>query len=216
MSFNRFAQRYDQLAHLQRAVAARLAAQVTPTGLGIDLGSGTGFVGQSLPEGQWIEVDRSPDMLACSVHTDRVVADAQALPFADESFDWGVSSLAMQWMRDAQDFLRVLRRGARYQVAIVVAGSLPQLHRARQVAGVSSGVALRDAEFWRHQLPGDHRLETLDVHFDSPRQTLASVRDIGASGAPGPSLSRQQHRHLLEALGCTLSYQILWIQGERT
>ncbi len=213
MSFDRFAKAYHQNAHFQRQIAGQLALQVESNGLGLDLGSGTGFVGQALATRNFIEVDRSAAMLACSSHGAKIVAAAEALPFRSDCFDWVVSSLALQWVGRTDELLRVLRPGGRYYAAIVLPESLPELAHARRRIGLNTVAQLPQAQHWQDQLPGQHRIETVELAFDSPREALASVRDIGAGGSSHGSLSRAQHRQLLDALGRSLTYQILWIQG---
>lgn len=213
MQFDRRAAEYAESARFQRAIAAELVEGFSPAGLGLDLGSGTGFVGSYLQAQQWVEVDQSPAMLAQSRHAQRVVADARALPFARDAFDWLTSSLAMQWVGSAQDALRVLKPGAPLRVAIVLADSLPELANARQKAGLSTALELPDASHWSGQWPVEGHIRDHQVEFASPAEALASVRNIGAGGPAQPPISRVQLNELLAHLGTRLTYRILWISG---
>lgn len=218
MSFNRFAENYAGQAEFQRQIAGQLVQGLTATGLGLDLGSGTGFVGQALrqqhPSLEWIEVDRSPAMLQQSSHPNRMCADGLRLPFASNAFDWAVSSLALQWIGSAQEMLRVLKPGAFYRVVLVLPGSLSELTRALDAIGRRhETLGQGTPEQWALDLPGQQRIETRICEFPSPRAALASVRDIGAGGQSGAAMSRSEYRQFLAALGSRLTYQLLWIEG---
>lgn len=142
MRFDRFADDYNALAGIQRDCAQQLAQRIgTRSGLGIDLGAGTGFMGESLGTRQLVQVDLSPAMLAYACGS-RVAADARALPFTSNTFEWGVSNLALQWIADPTEWLRVIKPGGHYAACIVLDGSLPQLHQAQRQLGRTPSVSL--------------------------------------------------------------------------
>jgi malonyl-CoA O-methyltransferase len=108
---------YDEVAVLQREVGDRLLEQlepitVTPQRI-LDLGCGTGNALRKLtaryPKAEIVAVDLAPGMLkqARSQRNLRekflrkqqrfVCGDAESLPFADDSFDFIWSNLALQW-----------------------------------------------------------------------------------------------------------------------
>lgn len=218
MKFDRFAANYAANARFQQQIAGQLVRDFSPTGMGIDLGSGTGFVGQALAANadpmDWIEVDRSSAMLGRSAHSRRVCADATRLPFASNCFDWGVSSLALQWIGRSDEWFRVLKPGAPYRAVVVLPESLPELRSAMANIGRHTDVFSRyTTSYWAEQLPGVSRLESRTLNFSTPREALASVRDIGAGGHSGVPLKRDEYRCVLDALGCQLTYHLMWING---
>jgi malonyl-CoA O-methyltransferase len=134
VAFEASADRYDEVAVLQREVASRLLERLdlltmTPATI-LDLGSGTGHCSAALqqryPKARLVALDLSEAMLH---HTrnrfsrwDRfrhrqgfVAGDAESLPFADASFDMLFSNLTLQWCDDLEktfsEFRRVLKPG---------------------------------------------------------------------------------------------------------
>lgn len=127
-SFSRAAPAYDTAARLQRVVGERLlqmleGVQYAPTTI-LDLGCGTGYFRRALrqryPCARYVGLDIAAGMVSHA--RDRsggdggwIVADAEALPFACESFDLVFSSLAMQWCYRPEhlfaELARVLRPG---------------------------------------------------------------------------------------------------------
>ena len=215
MRFERFAANYARQAVFQRAQAVELARDFAPAGMGIDLGSGTGFMVQAMPDLEMIAVDLSPAMLSHNPSPNRLVADGRRLPIASQSLDFGVSNMALQWMGDGHEFLRVLKPGAPYRVSIVVDGSLPELADARRSAGLKSTTQLPGVEHWQQQFKSTGTLQVHQVDFDSPHSALASVRDIGAGGHGSQPLSKSRLQDFYQALGTRLSYKILTIEGAK-
>lgn len=133
-AFEASAERYDEVAFLQREVASRLLERLellkmTPERI-LDLGSGTGHCTEALseryPNARIVALDLSESMLH---HTRQrfsrwqryrrkhgfVSGDAEQLPFADNSFDMLFSNLTIQWCGNLEqtfsEFRRVLRPG---------------------------------------------------------------------------------------------------------
>jgi arsenite methyltransferase len=124
---------------------------IPPGGVTLDVGSGPGNVTASLaraagPDGLALGVDISEPMLARAVRAEGgpqvgfVRADAQRLPFRDESFD-AVVSIAMLQLIPTPDvalaeMVRVLRPGARMAVMVPTAGRAGALMRLLPEGGV--------------------------------------------------------------------------------
>lgn len=128
-SFNQAADRYDEVAVLQREVANRLLerldlVKIQPRRI-LDLGAGTGWCTRALadryPKAGVVALDLAPAMLCrargrFSAWTRRfgrhgfVCGDAERLPFADGSFDLVFSSLTLQWCTDPDGTFAELRR----------------------------------------------------------------------------------------------------------
>ena len=112
-SFSRSATTYDSVAYLQRDVGNRLLKNIDDADVNnadikqcLDLGCGTGFFQEALhtrfSQANHIACDLSEGMLQY-VKTHRAVsvscvgADAEKLPFANDSIDLIYSNLALQW-----------------------------------------------------------------------------------------------------------------------
>jgi malonyl-CoA O-methyltransferase len=124
-SFNDAVGSYDEAAFLQREVADRLLERLNYIRLEpkviVDLGSGTGYATKRLEgaykKAQVIAVDFAEQMLLQSKKQRRwfdrkryVCADAESLPFADQSVDLIFSSLMLQWCNDLELAFKEARR----------------------------------------------------------------------------------------------------------
>lgn len=128
-AFSQASAHYEDYTVLQREVAERLIAHLNFTKLApariLDIGCGTGYCTRQLikkyPKAHTIACDLSEAML----HETRkrqamrmpwhgkhsyVTNDAEALPFADGSFDLITSSLTMQWVQNPSRMMQEMRR----------------------------------------------------------------------------------------------------------
>ncbi len=151
-SFAAAAATYDQAAHLQRAVGQAL---LQTTGLAalqgrvMDLGCGTGFLSGELLAGGWC---KASDLLAVDIALSMVAAtrnkltgayqahylcaDAEQLPFVDDSIQHIFSNLALQWCRQLAfaviEFRRVLSPGGHIHFTTFGPKTLRELKAAWQ------------------------------------------------------------------------------------
>ena len=117
---------------------------IPPGGIALDVGSGPGNVTASLaraagPDGLALGVDISEPMLARAVRAEAgprvgfLRADAQRLPFRDETFDAALSIAMLQLIPNPSaalaEMVRVLRPGARMAVMVPTAGRAGALMR---------------------------------------------------------------------------------------
>lgn len=133
-AFEHSAARYDEVAVLQREVASRLLERLDLFKLQpqtiLDIGCGTGYCSNALaqhyPKARIIAMDMAHAMVK---HTRErfsfiqrkwrghsfACADAERLPFADQSFEMIFSNLTVQWCGDLdglfKEFRRVLKPG---------------------------------------------------------------------------------------------------------
>jgi len=101
-AFDRAADTYDAVAELQYEIGDRMVERLDyirqqPRRI-LDLGAGTGFFTAAL-----LKRYRKADARC-------VCADAESLPFADDSFDFIFSNLMLQWCTDLESTLLELRR----------------------------------------------------------------------------------------------------------
>lgn len=120
-SFSRAAATYDSVAGLQRDVGAELLQKISPNSaveVVLDLGCGTGYFTPQLqtlfPQALVLGVDIAEGMLRYA--RDRQVlrhcacADAEYLPFADQSIDIIYSNFALQWCANLPRLFAELQR----------------------------------------------------------------------------------------------------------
>ena len=121
--YARQAERYDERRSASPSVTGLLLAALAGTsGRRLaDIGGGTGNYSRALKRAGWkpLVIDRSPEMLAraAAKGLDTVQADAQRLPFGDESFDAAMMISMLHHVEDRPAALaearRILRPGGR-------------------------------------------------------------------------------------------------------
>ncbi len=146
-SFGGAAATYDRYAHIQRRVAADLrefCPRFTGAAPVLDLGCGTGYMAEGLAHSvdapNLLLADLAPPMLKIAREKlpalAGLVADAEALPLADESLAAVVSSFALQWCRDltavAREAYRVLQEGGDLVFSTLGPDTLHELKKAWQ------------------------------------------------------------------------------------
>lgn len=121
-SFGRAAHTYDSVANLQRDVGEKLLQRTdtsTSENLVLDLGCGTGYftplVQEKFPQARVIGVDIAEGMLQFARARNSqdfmwLCADAERLPFANNSVQVIFSSLALQWCNSVPDLFSELNR----------------------------------------------------------------------------------------------------------
>ncbi|MBI5104577.1 MAG: class I SAM-dependent methyltransferase [Solirubrobacterales bacterium] len=169
----------------------------------LEIGAGTGYFSLNLLQagvvGEATCTDIAPGMVArCEANAQRLgldvtarVADAEALPFPDESFDLVLGHAVLHHLPDLDqawsEFRRVLRPGG-----VAVFAGEPSRHGDR-IANVPKRLAARLAPAWRAALrarPADeghqdggaenHQLESMvDVHAFDPGALGAAPRAAG-------------------------------------
>ena len=249
-SFNRAASSYESVSSLQHQVARALTGLIsqnlpaTRRGIMLDAGSGTGYCLADLQgrynDAHFIAVDFAERMLqTIPNHTGmfRITADLQTLPFAADTINTYLSSLAWQWCdptRASQEASRVLESKGAFFLATLTQGTFRELAQCLLACG------LNPDEHLLHCLPADQiqaaientGLEVLDVSATSITTWHAdfkalrhSIRGVGANHLPAqsaPAMNRQSRTQLIEAYktlrtpnGLPLSYEVLMIHARK-
>ena len=155
------ADRYDEAASVQRAVAAALALRIaaafasraaTPPRI-LELGCGTGFLTRALAEligrARWTVSDIAPAMVeraraALTIHGDYRTIDGEAIDPALGRFDLIASSLAFQWFADLPGALQrmaaLLETPGLIAFSTMAEGSFPEWTAALAAEGLPSGL----------------------------------------------------------------------------
>lgn len=159
-SFERAADRYDEVAVLQREIGNRMLerldlVRLQPAAV-LDLGAGTGFTSEGLlsrfPKARVVALDFAIPMLR---HARRkgswlrrptcLCADAECLPLADASVDLVYSNATLQWCNDLdgtfREILRVLRPGGLLMFTSFGPDTLKELRRSWEQADGHSHVS---------------------------------------------------------------------------
>ncbi len=211
-NFSRQADEYDRYARVQKRVAEELVRLIgdgqNVSGTALDIGTGTGFAACSLarrlPELPLVISDLAHGMTAHAAErlpgALAVDADAENLPFRNESFGLVFSSSVFQWINDLErlfaDAARILRPDGSFVFAMYGRGTLGELRTAHRQALEEAGRADRshmhtfpDEEQVRSALRGAglsvERLFSVDEverHADVA-SLLKSLKKIGAQNA---------------------------------
>ena len=207
-AFDRAAGTYDEMARFQHQVCDRLLDLLPtlapslrrPIRL-LDGGCGTGYGAELLhkrwPGAEVTGCDLSPEMLRRTQQRgiQSVGGDLECLPFADNSFDFAWTSLALQWCQPKRAFAelqRVLAPGGVLAFATLGPGTLHEIDFA--FSGIDShrhvlpfvpsseiGSALESAGFSHSRLI---RESWVPRHADF-KALLATIRGIGANQIGG-------------------------------
>ena len=178
-----------------------MAARFWPAGSRIlDVGCGTGAFSRNASGSGWhmVQSDLSEGMCRAALahNPATVLAAADALPFADASFDGVFSSLMLQWIYDPLPALREMARVVRPQGVCVVStltdGTLHELREAFQTLDDTPRV-----NAFAHAAPltalcthaGFKLLnceeETFTIHYPDMVALLRSLKAIGAQTTQG-------------------------------
>jgi len=223
---------YDAHASVQRAVAEALAERILRLPLPeapsvLEIGCGTGFLGQALierlPGARWLMTDIAPGMIARArarfgSRADYAVMDGEA-PSVSGPFDLICSSLAAQWFADLPAALarltRLLAPGGYLALATLAEESFAEW-RAAHPADREPGLRRHPAVTTLRMLGAEVEEERRRVPHTDSRAFLRSLKAIGA-GTPRPGhrplspAALKQTMRRFEAGGSFATYHIAYL-----
>lgn len=251
-AFSRSALAYDARACVQREVQERVLALARDAAPGatrvLDVGAGTGALLARLagerPGLRLAAVDLAPGM--CAVARRAVpragiaAADAETLPFREDTFDLAVTTSTLQWLPRLGPALaevrRVLAPGGVLCLALFGAGTLHELRGAWRAAAGPHAPDRTHRFFTRDELAAaldEARLATrtlldealVERHPDA-RSVLRALKEVGAATAVPGRTGLGGRRATLEMLrhyedrhagpgGLPATYHVLYAVAER-
>lgn len=243
--FDRAANRYEQHAGVQVAIARRLAAQIADQPLPeqpriLEIGCGTGLLTRQLaariPLADWTITDLAPAMLTRAQDTLRLGGNARFRVLDGEhpdlpacGFDLICSSMALQWFTDpGRGLLRLaglLAPGGCLAVAVPVQGSWPEWQQAHDSLGLTPATLLfpcaQTIRLPAGLLSGGVRIEPFQDDCGNALGFLRALKGIGATTPrPGSSpLTVPQLRQVCAAFdrtGARCTYRIAFGLWHRT
>ncbi len=230
--FVRASAQYDTKAIIQRQVAGDLAAlisaEISPTEIrtGIDLGSGTGFLTQSLlREFPHLEItlnDLSPAMIekrpvtSSSHPLQTLIGDIEKLE-PHQEWDLITSNFAWQWLTHPQESLyRWSQRGKWIALSLPCEGSFREWEELHSKLGLKSRLrslpSIQEVTNWAKSTPSIHFQIQEKTFTQSVTSPLDFARQLKATGASytdrkeSPSALLRLERSFPEPL--TLSWQV--------
>lgn len=230
--FGAAASSYDAAAHLQRAVAGRLAQDIAelmpaPPARILEFGCGTGFLTAHLkarwPEALLLATDLSPAMASAAQTRLGVVAatmDAERPALRQGSFDLVCGSLAAQWFSDAPAALRglgnLLAPGGMLALTTLGTETFAEWRAARMAAGLPpGGLSYRPLSDLTESLGAQALLARAELRhepFASGQDFLADLRAIGADASEAAPLAPGTLRRALRELergASSVTYEVL-------
>jgi malonyl-CoA O-methyltransferase len=217
-AFDRAAAHYDDSAVLQQEICKRLLEKLDiirlQPGIVLDAGSGTGYAIPHLfsryPRSRVVAMDISENMLAQAMKysTKRrtvltACADIEAMPFADESFDFVFSNLSLQWCNDLPAALtevyRVLKPGGLFLFTTFGPDTLKELRACWAAVDdnehINRFVDMHDIGDMLMQLRYAEPVmeaELLTLTYTSVPEVLHDLRGIGANVKSDQAINRQR------------------------
>lgn len=247
-SFAAAAHSYDGLAGLQRRVGLELLGRfplAAETGILLDLGSGTGFLTQELakaaPGEQLVALDIALPMLQTSrlKHPDMpaqyLCADAEKLPFTENSIARIYSNLALQWLENLPSVFADCRRILRADGQLVFATFGPStLHELKTAWAAVDGYTHVNAFYSLEQIRAFLQAAGFDTvgsdsqlyqyQYPTVMALMQELKGIGAHNVslarnPKPTTKSQLHRMishyqaLMPGADIIASYEIIIVQA---
>ena len=222
-NFSKAASRYKQDALIQKEVALNVASlandHITDNDLVLDLGCGTGFLGDEILKRKKVDFyasDISLQMLEqVSKNQKHVNCDFDNLKFQNDTFDTIVSSFSLQWslnlVTSLREANRVLKSGGILIFSIPLQGSLQQIKNL----GVSSINKFHNASSIIKMLELAHftniSFEELSIKqkYDSPLNLLSNIKNIGANLA----IDNNDNKNNLSSLRKFKEFEDSWNMG---
>lgn len=235
-SFSRAATSYNAAASHQNHIAEQLVnytkshVLLTPQLQVIDLGSGTGFVGDYCQHSSIIHLDLSDAMLKNHGSNLSLCADIQRLPLKPSTFDLCLSSYAFQWSKNIDLLFKEIYKTLKPDGLIFF--SVPGFNTFHELKSawlnVDTEIHAHDfltQEAWQQSATQQgfkmlyHSEQTSLLTFQSVRDSLQHIKNIGAHNLnaqrPKYLLGKQRYQKFMEAFkqhsqfssGYSLSYQ---------
>ena len=213
-SFDAAAERYDEVAVLQREIAERIIERLeyikTEPKTILDIGSGTGVATQALgkryKKARVIALDLAPNMLKQARsksgflqrfknNRDFICADAEQLPFADNSVDLIFSSSTLQWCTDLDktfsDIKRILKPGGLLMFSTFGPDTLKELRQSWRAAEEATNESIHVHDFIDMHDIGDALMraglgdpvmdvENFTLTYPDAYQLMRELKTIGA------------------------------------
>ncbi|MFZ4125681.1 MAG: methyltransferase domain-containing protein [Rickettsiales bacterium] len=199
--FNRAAHHYDAQANLQHSLmadACLLAGEYfVPHSRILDVGCGTGSFAVHARDynKQWEikGIDIAPAMVAhAKQHCEATIANAEAIPFADESFDGVFSGVCLQWVenkdRALHEMARITKKNGRAVITSFGTRTLHELKTAMQHVGLQYSVMdmpnvdyyARQARFAGWKILSAQQSTSVE-YVTSVEEVMLQLRRIGAT-----------------------------------
>jgi malonyl-CoA O-methyltransferase len=234
-NFDKYAEQYEKNARIQRRVANELLARCKNySGKILDIGAGIGAIRQMSEWPDVTEIDSSAEM--CRLNGKAICANAEEIPFPENSFDNAISSLAFQWVdnkdKALEEVFRVLKPGGKFTFSTFTTGCLKELetsfsfldkdkHMIDFEPAMRLFAIVKKAGFSEVAISA----QTITYYFNDIFQLMRSIKNVGASYTgerKNKGLHTKKYFYKLENIykakfasegRLPLTWQVLYISG---
>ena len=214
---NSFNSSYDQNAKIQHKVAQRLYDQwkkligITQDASILEIGCGTGFLTRLYAPNAFPSKLILNDL--CNIPTvtlnlnttnyEFIEGDAEQLAFPYGSFDYVVSSSAIQWFENLPQFFDRLHNWLKPGGALVLSTFGPDnMKEIKEHIKIS--LNYKDAKWFYNEINRNFDIvlikeETETMFFDTPLEVLRHIKSTGVNSIGSKKISSGKLKHLLES-----------------
>ncbi len=226
LRFSRATYTYDREAVVQKKAAEELkniAGKLS--GIGIDLGCGTGFLSDALSYENIVGVDISEKMIETYSKKNKnyIVADIESLPFKDEVFNFVVSNFSLHWTdfrKSITEVNRVLKNGGTFLFSMPVKNSFEVI---RQILGYSTFDFLSYQEVIKkvseHFCIKEVYTKSYFIHFNNGIELLNHIKMTGTTYSKnGKSIGEKLkiYRKFSNVKGkVVLNFDVIFIKSQK-
>jgi malonyl-CoA O-methyltransferase len=225
-NFSISARTYERHAFFQKTIGEKLLKRITlfnPPLPVLDVGCGTGSLLKNL---KFFGLDISLEMAkSCSRFGTCICADAENIPFRDESFPTVFSNFSLQWTNlnfSFREISRVLKEGGFFFLSIPVAGSLNTLFSCWKRVSNRLPLFKFPKEKSVFQLFKnffeviEFERVYLEKEFENPRKALKSITGVGAKNPHGTASFREAKKFKeLFSENPKIEFKVLIITGKK-
>ena len=248
-AFSDAAMYYDVLTSLHKEIGRELVKKIVPieqNGTILDIGMGTGWLTNKIkfyfPTSKVVGLDFAEGMIERAKDQnegfDIIQADANVLPFRDNTFDIIISNLSFQWIQDLPQAFRLCHSTLRQDGALVFTmfgyhtfdelfislektqnnGGVLPIHRL--VTDQQVLKALQQSGFQHVKVD----YERIKVRFVDMMSLVKWIKNIGANGLPKEIFvgkewlnraSDYYEEHFKDRLGIYSTFEVIWCEAEK-
>ncbi len=230
LSFSRFAENYNREAYIQEKASKDLIefGKENIRGLGLDLGSGTGYISKNLKgfDCYLINLDISREMLKQSkIGTFLLIqGDIENLPFKNNSFDFVLSSFSLHWTnlnKSFKEINRILKEDSHFIFNIPIKGSLEFINfllKSEKFKFLSKEDVLLLLEKYNFRLD---KVKILDycINFEDGYRLLLHLHKTGVSLNTNDNNFKRKRLIVSKFKNwqrkCSLNYKLLYVKVKK-
>jgi len=247
-AFSDAAMQYDMMTGLHNEIGRELAKKilnVEPSQSILDVGMGTGRLTRRLsfylPDTKVVGIDFASGMIEEArkkqAGHEIIQADANHLPFKNETFDILASNLAYQWMENIEDSFqeayRVMSKPGNLILTIFGEKTFQELFHSLKETRGEGPLSIRKLHNMQELKNALHKAgfkdvkcdyEIIKVHFPNMMDLMRWIKDIGSNALGIEVFLGKEHiqradeyyeDHYLDRLGIVATFEVIWVDAKK-